>query len=64
MKKFIESLTSDHFAKIQQFFNTMLALQHELEIENPKTKVKSKVVLSGAKFFRIALSHDNLENLF
>ena len=65
MNKFIESLTSDHFAKIQKFFNTMPRLQHELEIENPKTKVKSKVVLSEAtKFFRIALSHDNLENLF
>ena len=51
MKKFIESLTSDHFAKIQQFFNTMPRLQHELEVENPKTKVKSKVVLSATKFF-------------
>ena len=44
MKNFIESLTSEHFNKIQQFFNTMPRLQHELEIENPKTKVKSKVV--------------------
>ena len=51
MKKFIESLTSDHFSKIQTFFNTMPRLQHELEIENPKTKVKSKVVLSGHKVF-------------
>ena len=57
MKKFIESLTSDHFAKIQQFFNTMPRLQHELEIENPKTKVKSKVVLSGLQSFFVSPSH-------
>ena len=57
MKKFIESLTSDHFAKIQKFFNTMPRLQHELEIENPKTKVKSKVVLSGLQSFFVSPSH-------
>ena len=57
MKKFIESLTSDHFAKIQTFFNTMPRLQHELEIENPKTKVKSKVVLSGLQSFFVSPSH-------
>ena len=56
MKKFIESLTSDHFAKIQKFFNTMPRLQHELEIENPKTKVKSKVVLSGLQSFFVSPS--------
>tara|TARA_Y100000022_G_scaffold96769_1_gene83350 strand:- start:6 stop:737 length:732 start_codon:yes stop_codon:yes gene_type:complete len=57
MKNFIESLTSDHFAKIQKFFNTMPRLQHELEIENPKTKVKSKVVLSGLQSFFVSPSH-------
>ena len=57
MKKFIESLTSEHFAKIQKFFNTMPRLQHELEIENPKTKVKSKVVLSGLQSFFVSPSH-------
>ena len=57
MKKFIESLTSEHFQKIQQFFNTMPRLEHELEIENPKTKVKSKVVLSGLQSFFVSPSH-------
>ena len=57
MNAFIESLTSDHFAKIQKFFNTMPRLQHELEIENPKTKVKSKVVLSGLQSFFVSPSH-------
>ena len=57
MKKFIESLTSDHFAKIQKFFNTMPRLQHEVEIENPKTKVKSKVMLAGLQSFFVSPSH-------
>ena len=57
MKKFNESLTSDHFAKIQTIINTMPRLQHELEIENPKTKVKSKVVLSGLQSFFVSPSH-------
>ena len=57
MKKFIESLTSEHFQKIQTFFNTMPRLQHELEVENPKTKVKSKVVLSGLQSFFVSPSH-------
>ena len=57
MNAFIESLTSDHFAKIQKFFNTMPRLQHELEVENPKTKVKSKVMLSGLQSFFVSPSH-------
>ena len=57
MKTFIESLTSNHFGKIQKFFNTMPRLQHEIEIENPKTKVKSKVVLSGLQSFFVSPSH-------
>ena len=57
MNKFLDSLTSDHFAKIQKFFNTMPRLQHELEVENPKTKVKSKVMLSGLQSFFVSPSH-------
>ena len=57
MNKFLDSLTSDHFAKIQKFFNTMPRLQHEVEIENPKTKVKSKVMLAGLQSFFVSPSH-------
>jgi len=43
----------------------MPKLIHEVEVENPKTKVKSNVTLQGlTDFFRIALSHDSLEKLF
>ena len=57
MNAFIESLTSEHFNKIQTFFTTMPKLKHEIEVENPKTKVKSKVVLSGLQDFFGSPSH-------
>ena len=50
--EFLENLNSDQFAKIQAFFETMPKLSHTIEVYNPKTKVKSDVVLEGlASFF-------------
>jgi len=57
MQAFIESLTSDHFAKIQKFFNSMPRLAHEIEVVNPKTQVKSKVMLQGLTDFFVSPSH-------
>ena len=57
MRAFIESLTSDHFAKIQKFFNSMPRLAHEIEVVNPKTQVKSKVMLQGLTDFFVSPSH-------
>ena len=51
LNKFLESLDRKSFDKLNQFFETMPQLRHEVEIENPKTKVKSKVVLKGAQDF-------------
>ena len=43
----------------------MPKLSHEVEVLNPKTKKSSKVVLEGlASFFRVALSHMNLESYY
>ena len=49
--EFVEQLSSKQFADLQAFFDTMPKLKHEVEIENPKTKVKSKVVLQGLSDF-------------
>ena len=57
MNQFIESLSSEQFAKIQKFFNTMPRLQHEVEVVNPKTQVKSKVMLQGLQSFFVSPSH-------
>ena len=48
---FLESLSHMQFAKIQTFFETMPTLKHEIEVENPKTKVKSTITLSGMNDF-------------
>ena len=50
-KTFLESLNHDQFAKIQLFFETMPSLKHEVEVTNPKTKVKSTVTLEGMNSF-------------
>ena len=57
LNKFVESLTSEDFGKIQKFYNTMPRLQHEVEVENPKTKVKSKIMLAGLQSFFVSPSH-------
>ena len=51
LDKFIESISSASFKKIQKFYETMPKLMHEIEVENPKTKVKSKITLSGLSDF-------------
>ena len=51
LHKFLESVDGKTFEKINKFFESMPQLKHEFEIENPKTKVKSKIVLKGAQDF-------------
>jgi hypothetical protein len=51
LDEFVESLDSKSFKKIQRFYETMPKLMHEIEVENPKTKVKSKIMLSGLSDF-------------
>ena len=45
--EFVEQLNSKQFADVQSFFDTAPKLKHEITLKNPKTKVESKVVLSG-----------------
>ena len=47
MLDFVEQLNSKQFQDVQSFFDTAPKLKHEITIKNPKTKVESKVVLSG-----------------
>jgi hypothetical protein len=48
---FIESLTSEHFQRLQKFFETMPRLQHEVKFKNPNTKKQQKVTLEGMNAF-------------
>ena len=51
LTEFIEQLNTKQFKELQKFFDTMPKLKHEIEIVNPKTKVKTKVVLQGLNDF-------------
>ena len=52
MMDFLDQMDTKMFQKIEKFFETMPKLSHKLEVENPKTGVKSTVTLDGlATFF-------------
>ena len=51
LTEFIEQLNTEQFKKVQKFFDTMPKLTHTVKIENPKTKKKSEIVLSGLNDF-------------
>ena len=49
---FVDSLTSEQFEKVTDFFDSMPKVQHVVEVTNPKTKKKGEVVIDGvASFF-------------
>ena len=49
--EFIEQLTTEQFDKIVEFFNSMPKLRHVVDVTNPKTNVRSEVVLEGLQSF-------------
>jgi hypothetical protein len=52
LSDFFDQLNSKQFQMIQGFFETMPKLSHTVEVTNPNTKKKTKVVLEGlASFF-------------
>ena len=52
VNEFLEQMNSSQFKDIENFFETMPKLSHTINVINPKTKVKSDVVLEGlASFF-------------
>ena len=51
MRDFLEQMNSYQFKEIETFFETMPKLSHTITVTNPKTKVKSDVVLEGLSSF-------------
>ena len=49
--EFIEQLNTKQFKDVQNFFETMPKMKHEITIKNPKTKKESKVTLTGLNDF-------------
>ena len=49
--EFVERLNSSQFKEVEKFFDTMPRISHDIEVENPNTKVKSTVKLEGLAIF-------------
>ena len=49
--EFIEQLNTKQFKEVQNFFDTMPKLKHEIKIKNPKTKKESSITLTGLNDF-------------
>ena len=56
-KEFFESISQKNLVDIRKFFDSMPKLKQEVEVENPKTKVKSIVTLKGLQDFFTYASH-------
>ncbi len=50
-KAFLDSLNHQQFEKLQNFFETMPTLKHDIEVTNPETKVTSTLTLQGLSSF-------------
>ena len=51
LTEFVDSFTGSQFEMVTQFFETMPKLRHAVNVINPKTKVKSEVVIEGLESF-------------
>ena len=51
IQEFLESLTQQQFAKLQNFFETMPKLKHDIVLVHPKTKKKATITLEGLNSF-------------
>jgi hypothetical protein len=49
--EFIDSFNTEQLENVMKFFETMPKLRHVVDITNPKTKVKSEVLLEGLETF-------------
>ena len=48
---FVDSLNTEQFENVMQFFNTMPKVRHVVEVTNPKTGVTSEMLLEGLQSF-------------
>jgi len=53
LDEFMDSLSTEQFKKISDFFETMPKLRHPIEVTNPETKVKNEIVLEGLQTFLV-----------
>ena len=51
LEEFIDSFSTQQLESVMEFFNTMPKLRHTVEVTNPKTDVKSQVMIEGLESF-------------
>jgi len=51
LEEFIDSFNTQQLESVMEFFNTMPKLRHTVEVTNPKTEVKSQVLIEGLESF-------------
>ena len=51
--EFIDSFNTEQLENVMKFFETMPKLRHVVDVTNPKTKVKSEVLLEGLESFLV-----------
>ena len=51
LSDFVESLNSNQFKKVENFFTTMPKLLHIVKVTNPNTNVESEIKLEGLQSF-------------
>ena len=51
LDEFIDSMSTENFEKITNFFDTMPKLIHVIEVKNPKTKKKSEIPIEVLQSF-------------
>ena len=53
VNEFVDSLNTEQFGGIMDFFKTMPKLRHPIVVVNPKTKKKNEVILEGLDSFLV-----------
>ncbi len=51
LSEFIDSLTTEQFENLSEFFDTMPKVAHVIKVTNPKTKKKGEVTIEGIGSF-------------
>jgi len=51
LDKFIDSMSTENFEGVSNFFETMPKLRHVIKVTNPKTKKKSEIPIEGLQSF-------------
>ena len=62
--EFLDQLNTKQFQEIEAFFTTMPKLSYEIKVTNRRLRRKEPLFWRDLSFFRIALSHMDLESYY